>query len=300
MLEPDLLRTFVAICESGSFTAAARIVGRTQSAVSMQIKKLEETLGRALLLRSPHQAAPTTDGRLLLEHARRILAAQDEALGAFDLASLRGGVTIGAPDDWASDLLPRVVAAFNAEHPDVRVEIVCEPAAALCRRMDEARLDFAVAPAHLAQDGRPLRRHPVIWMGPEQGDLERRDPLPLALFAEGCICRAWTIEALAQSGRAWRVASTGSSLASVLGAVRAGIGVTALPEPSLGPGLRALGPEAGLPALPELEMRLVRVSRRRAPALDLLEARIIEAFRFPVAAQREPAPPQQGRPRKRA
>ena len=279
MLEPDLLRTFVSICESGSFTAAARSVGRTQSAVSMQIKKLEETLGRPLLVRSPHLAEPTIHGRLLLEHARRILAAQDEALGAFDLAAARGGIVIGAPNDWAADVLPRAVAAFHLEHPDMRVELVSESAAALCRRMDETRLDFAIAPAHLAPEGRTLRRHAVVWMGPAQGDAARRDPLPLALFEEGCICRAWTIEALSRAGRVWRVASTGSSLASVVAAVRAGLGVTGLPEESLAPGLRVLGEAEGLPALPDLEMRLVRVSRRRAPALDVLEAHLVEAFR---------------------
>lgn len=293
MLEPDLLRTFVSICESGSFTAAARSVGRTQSAVSMQIKKLEETLGRPLLVRSPHLAEPTTHGRLLLEHARRILAAQDEALGAFDLVAARGGVVIGAPDDWAADILPRAVAAFHREHPDIRVELVSESASALCRRMDEARLDFAIAPAHLAPEGRTLRRHAVVWMGPAQGDAAARDPLPLALFAEGCICRAWTIEALSRAGRVWRVASTGSSLASVLAAVRAGLGVTALPQESLAPGLRVLGEAEGLPTLPDLEMRLVRVSRRRAPALDVLEAHLVEAF-LP------PAPLAAERPRKRA
>ncbi len=284
MLEPDLLRTFVAICESGSFTAAARSVGRTQSAVSMQIKMLEETLGRPLLVRSPHLAEPTTHGRLLLEHARRILATQEAALGAFDLQAARGGFVIGAPDDWAPDILPQAVAAFHAEHPDIRVELVSESASALCRRMDEARLDFAIAPAHLAPEGRTLRRHAVVWMGPAQGDVARRDPLPLALFAEGCICRAWTIEALSRAGRVWRVASTGSSLASVLAAARAGLGVTALPDVSLAPGLRLLGEAEGLPPLPDLEMRLVRVSRRRSPALDALEARLLEAFHPPAPA----------------
>ena len=294
LLDLDVLRTFVAISETGSFTTAANAVFRTPSAVSMQIKKLEETLGRPLLVRSPHLAEPTTHGRLLLEHARRILAAQDEALGAFDLSAARGGgVVVGAPDDWAADILPPALAAFHAEHPEMRVELVSESASALCRRMDEARLDFAIAPAHLAPEGRMLRRHPVVWMGPAEGDVASRDPLPLALFAEGCICRAWTIEALSRAGRVWRIASTGASLASVRGAVRAGLGVTALPDVSLTPGMAALGPAEGLPALPDLEMRLVRVSRRRTPALDVMEARLIEAFRAPPPRAAE-------RPRRRA
>jgi len=288
MLEPDLLRTFVSICESGSFTAAARTVGRTQSAVSMQIKRLEETLGRPLLERGPHAARPTTHGRLLLDHARRILAVEAEALAAFELSAGCGGLVVGAPDDWAAGVLPAAVAAFAAEHPELRIELVCEPLAALRRRIDEGRLDFAFAPERMAPEGRPVCREPLYWLGSARVDLHRRDPVPLALLHEGCANRAAALDALAQAGRAWRLAATGLGTGWLQAAVRAGLGVTALGAGALAPGLRLLDEADGLPPLPAIEMRLLRVGRRRAPALDLLEQRLLDAFRASSARRQEP------------
>src|SRR5918911_83027 len=138
-LEPEVLGGFVAIAETGSFTAAAKRVNRTQSAVSMQIKRLEENLGRELFTRDGRAVELTSDGEVLLGHARRILAVHREALAAFDRDALAGEVTIGAPDDYASTFLPRILARFARTHPRVQVNVVCRPSSSTSTAASAAR-----------------------------------------------------------------------------------------------------------------------------------------------------------------
>ena len=164
-LEPELLRSFVAIAETGSFTAAAHRVHRTQSAVSMQIKRLEELLGRELFLREGRSVSITRDGELLLSHARRILHAHLEALAAFDRDQLAGDVTIGAPDDYASTFLPRILARFAETHARVHVNVVCQPSVDLLRLLADRAVDLALVTQGSGERGGTLLPPPEAGLG---------------------------------------------------------------------------------------------------------------------------------------
>src|SRR5919199_1676759 len=143
-LDPDLLRSFVLIAEGGSFTRAAQVVGRTQSAVSMQIRRLEEILGQSLLLRGARGVEPTRHGLWLLERARRLLALHDEIHSTFRQPAVAGAVRLGTPDDYAMRWLPGILARFAGSHPAVEVEVTCAPSHELVARLAEGELDLTL------------------------------------------------------------------------------------------------------------------------------------------------------------
>jgi DNA-binding transcriptional LysR family regulator len=279
-LEPELLRSFVAIAETGSFTAAAHRVHRTQSAVSMQIKRLEELLGRELFSRAGRTVGLTRDGETLLSHARHILRAHLEAVAAFDRDALAGEVTIGAPDDYASTFLPRILARFAETHGRVHVSVVCQPSVELVRRLAERAVDLAlVTQGSGERGGTMLCREQLVWVGSASHRVHELDPLPLATFEPTCSFRRAAMESLAGSGRAWRIAYTSVSIAGIHAALEAGLAISALLRGSVGPGLRILDQRDGLPPLPETGITLQRASREPSPAIDRLEAAILGYFR---------------------
>ena len=278
-LEPEFLRSFVAIAETGSFTAAARRVHRTQSAVSMQIRRLEELLGAALFAREGRSVRLSGEGELLLPHARRILQAHREALLAFDRERLKGEVTLGAPDDFASTFLPQSLARFAESHAQVHVNLVCQPSVELIRLVAEGTLDLAlVTQGSGEQGGTLLRRDRLVWVGSAAHDVHLQDPLPLAIFEPGCAFRAAAIDALARAGRASRIAYTSVSLAGIHAAVSAGLAVAVTTPGSVLPGQRILDRRHGLPPLGEAGIMLLRASADPSPLVDRLEAVIADLF----------------------
>jgi DNA-binding transcriptional LysR family regulator len=285
-LEPELLRSFVAIADSGGFTAAARRVNRTQSAVSMQIKHLEELLGRELFSRGGRAVTLTPDGEMLLGHARRILRVHQEALAAFDPDALAGEVTIGAPDDYASTFLPRILARFGETHPRVQVNVVCKPSVELLPCLADGSVDLALVTQGTGDErGILVHREPLVWLTSARHRAHERDPLPLAVFERGCIFRRWALERLDEAGRRARIAYTSMSVAGIYAALEAGLAVGVLLRSNLRPGLRTLGEAEGFPRLPEVGIMLQRgAGRGEDPILDRLEEHILEAFRGPPAA----------------
>lgn len=279
-IEPDLLQTFVAIVDSGSFTDAARRVHRTQSAVSMQIKRLEDLLGRPLLVRDGRSVTLTHDGEVLLGHARRILKAHQEALAVFTQSDLHGTVTLGTPDEYAVSFLPSILARFAESRCLVHVEVICDSSTHLLARLRENALDFALITHGYGDDsGIVLMREPVVWAVSARHCAHEQDPVPLALFHPGCKFRQWAIESLARQGRSYRLAYTSVSLTAIEAAVRAGLAVTVLPRSNVTAGLRILDERDGFPPLPEYEIALCRSQTARAPVHDCLEQHIVENFR---------------------
>ena len=279
-LEPELLRSFVAIAETGSFTAAAHRINRTQSAVSMQIKRLEELVGRELFSRAGRTVALTRDGELLLTHARHILRAHGEALAAFDREALAGEVTIGAPDDYASTFLPRILARFAESHARVHVNVVCQSSVDLVRRLADRTVDLAlVTQGSGERGGTNLCREQLVWVGSASHRAHELDPLPLATFEPTCSFRRAAMESLAGSGRAARIAYTSVSIAGIYAALEAGLAVSVLLRSSLRPGLRILDRSDGFPPLPEAGITLQRASREPSLLIDRLEAAILGYFR---------------------
>lgn len=279
MLEAELLRTFVAIAEAGSFTEAARRVRLTQSAVSMQMKRLEEALGRALFARSGRSVQLTADGERLIGHARRILSAHQDVLAAFADPRIEGTVTIGTPDQYASAFLPDILARFSATHPRVHVEVVCDVSANLLVRLAEETLDVALVTRGECEEGDlVLLQEPVVWVTSARHGAHERTPLPLALFQPGCNYRRWALQALDRAGRPFRLAYTSMSMAGIGAAVRAGLAVSAVPLSGVGDGLRILGERDGFPALPSYRLALRRSAARSSPLLDRLEDHILDSL----------------------
>ncbi len=287
-LEPDLLRSFLAVAETGSFTAAAQRVRRTQSAVSMQIKRLEEAIGRPVFARDPpRRVGLTRDGEVLLGHARRILQAHREALAEFDTGGqLVGEVTIGAPDDYASTCLPRILARFAADHaPRAHVSVVCQPSVELLRLLEEGTVDLALVSEGSGEPGggRVVHREPLIWVAAAGHRAHELDPMPLAVFQPGCVFRRLMTEALAAKGRACRIAYTSVSVAGVQAALESGLAVSALLRGTVRPGggLRLLDGCHGFPPLPDIGIVLQRARRGAdapSPLVDRLEDAILEHF----------------------
>lgn len=259
-LDPDLLRSFVLIAEGGSFTRAANAVGRTQSAVSMQIRRLEETLGQPLLLRGPRGVETTPHGAWLLERARRLLAMHDEIVATFRTPAVSGIVRLGTPDDYALRWLPGILARFAEVHPAVEVVVTCAPSNELVARLENDEIDLTLLSGGNERPGmatQPLWRAGLRWIGSASHATHRRSPIPLATAQPHCVWHRAAVRALDGAGLAWRVAYTSTSQAGTLAPALAGLAITiGLPGP-LPAGLRFLGPEEGLPGLPDFSIVLM-------------------------------------------
>lgn len=281
-LETDLLRTFVAIADGGSFTEAALRVHRTQSAVSMQMRRLEEQLGRRLFSKRGRGMVLTPDGELLLGYARRVLRAHAEAAAAFDGAPLEGRVRIGAPDDYASSFLPGILARFAATHPRVQVEMVCDTSPRLLRCVDAGDLDLALITQGSGEShGLVVHREPLVWISSADHDVHARRPLPLALFHTGCVFRKAAVEGLAASGIPSWIAYTSVSLAGIYAALSAGLAIGVVAQSCVRPGYRVLGEREGLPPLPSFGIVLLKRPGTSTTTRDALERHMQASFATP-------------------
>jgi len=271
MLDLDLLKTFVAVCETGSFKAASDVVDRTQSAVSLQIKKLEERLERPLLERHPLGVAPTAAGDLLLAHARPVLRAHELALEAFGKrADAPRQLAIGIGADYGQTLLPRVLAVLEAARPNTTAEIVCGPSAEVAGYVVEGRVDIGfVGEGEGLGQGPVVHRERCVWAS--GGEAHLRDPVPLALVPRECLYRRWATERLDAIGRRYRIRYTSHSVAGLQAMVRGGRAVTALAESAMLPGMREVGEAEGFPPLPLVEIRVERSRAKESAELRELE-----------------------------
>lgn len=282
-LDPALLRALVAVADSGSFSAAARRLGRSQSAISTQIQRLEEALGRHLVDRDTRRVALTEDGLRMLRHARRILGAHDEALAELDATLVEGTVRLGTPDDYATCFLPDPLARFADSHPRVQLEVRCDLSTGLMPLLTSGALDLAVVTRGSEEGGLLLRREPVVWVAAADRPVEIRDPLPMILFPGGCSFRESAQHALDRNGMAYRIVYTSPSLAGIRAAVLGGLGLTVLAQSTVADGMRVLGPESRLPDLPSVDIMLHQGSRRLRPAAQELARHLIHSLRLPLA-----------------
>lgn len=282
-IDPDLLRVFVYIAEDGSFTRAAERVGRTQSAVSMQVQRLEGLLGEKVLLRGKGGSVQlTSHGRYLLERARDLLALNDEIWGAFREPTVRGTVRLGTPDDYAMRFLPPVLKRFADTHPAVEVDVLCLPSNDLVTRLKAGDLDLTLCSETHEPRNWPstsLWRGPLHWITAERHSPHRLDPLPLAVAATDCAWRRAALTTLEKAGRRYRIGYTSATLTGTHVPVLAGLAVTVSPITTLPPGLRVLRPDEGLPTLPEAGILLLKGANPTQPITDVLAAHITETFR---------------------
>ena len=289
-LDPDLLRTLTAFSDTGSFTRAATLVNRTQSAVSMQMRRLEELVGRPLFLKSGRSVVLSEDGKALVGYARRILRVHDEAMARFtDAPELTGTVRVGTPDDYALALLPTVLARFAATYPTIHLEVRCDRTVVLRELLDRGEVDLAIVSRGIgAEDGQEngilLSEEPVVWATSETHLAHEIDPLPLALFIAPCPVRTLALDELEQRGRSYRLLFSSHSAMGIIAAVRSGLAVTAIASSSLWPGLRRLAEDDGFPPLAPVQVMLCRSMRADNPAVTRLADHILAQLSAPLAA----------------
>ncbi|BCH24360.1 LysR family transcriptional regulator [Mesorhizobium sp. L-8-10] len=260
LLDLDVLRTFVAIAETGSFTSAANAVFRTPSAVSMQIKKLEDILGRAVFSRDARSVSLTTEGEMLLGYARRMLAINREAVSKFIVPDITGVVRLGSPDDYGERVLPHVLKRFAQSHPSIAVDVVIDQSSNLRRRMDDRTLDITLLTNSfkVSMEGTEiLLTEPIVWAGAKGGCAHLREPLPVSLWEEGCAWRAGALEALGREGRNYRVAYMSAHTAGQRAAILADLAVAPLPKSFLGSEMVELTPKDGMPDIGTYSLAMI-------------------------------------------
>ncbi|WP_409523901.1 LysR family transcriptional regulator [Nitrincola sp. MINF-07-Sa-05] len=262
LLDTDVLRMFVAIAETGSFTRAANQVFRTPSALSMQIKRLEETLGKTLFLREARQVSLTPDGEVLLSYGRRLLKLNEEAVTQFLSPSLAGTVRLGTCDDVGTRILPCVLAQFARSHPATQVDVVMGRSIDMAARLDAGELDLIVITAGSTGlekgRGKVVHTESLIWAGREGGIAAMRTPLPVSLASQGCAWRSMALKALDQAGIDYRIAYTSEHCSGQSAAMIADLAVAPFPAGLVKPPLRKLDKEYGLPALGDYQMLLIQ------------------------------------------
>lgn len=284
----ELLRTFVKAIDSGSFTRAADMVGRTPSAVSLQIKRLEEVVNVTLFQRDAHKLQLTAEGRAMAQHARRILALNDEILNNLRQPTVAGRVRLGAPHEYTASLLPEFLGKFAQSHPNVMLEVTSDLSKSLLRRQQAGEFDLVIA---LHEDSAPdggqrIFNEPLVWVGSADHSRHTQTPLPLVLAPPPCIYRNRMLQALNQIERPCRIVYLSSSYNGIAAAVQAGIGVTAMAGSTTPRGSVILGEREGLPELGQLELRLHRGAGTATEALVRLEEYIAGSFASSGAAQK--------------
>jgi DNA-binding transcriptional LysR family regulator len=282
-LDSDLLRTFVAIADCGSFTRAGDMVGRTQSAVSMQMKRLEDSVGSPVFLRQGRGQGRglklTVAGETLLSKGRRILTLLDETAAALSGAALGGSVRVGIADEYGSAYLPGILARFAELHPSVQVTVTC----ALCTDLQDSvargQLDLAVEVCDAALgDGELLGYEPTVWATSARHAVQDCDPLPLALFDPGCWWHDNALGVLERAGRRYRIAYTSASIAGVGAAITAGLAVGVLGLETVPVGARVLSPAEGFAELPPSRIILRRNPGAKSAAVEGMVAALRQAF----------------------
>jgi DNA-binding transcriptional LysR family regulator len=258
LLELDLLRTFVAVADFRSFTRAAMMLNRTQSAISMQIKRLEERSGTVLLRRSRARVELTPTGEGLLGYARRILALNGEAVSKIRECRVERLVRLGVMENYASSVIPPLLSSFVNEYPLINVGVEAGLTSVMKSRLGE-NLDLVIALHSEGQgDGEFLRQEKLTWAASASYSADDIGPLPVALYPEGCLFRKWGINALEGVKRNWRLAFVSQNHAAVTSIAAQGLAVTIVMERSLACNLRPLSEKDGMATLPNADIRLHR------------------------------------------
>jgi DNA-binding transcriptional LysR family regulator len=276
----EALRALVAIADTASFSQAAVQLGRTQSAVSLQIKRLEAMLGRLLLRRVQGRVDGATDeGLALIGYARQMLRLNDEAYRSVAQQTVAGLLRVGLPEELMESVFPLAMERFQSLYPRVRLSVRSDTSANLLAGLNTADFDLVLFKHCLPEAlGEPSLWHePLVWMAGAAWAHELPSPLPMALFVENCAFRIAASAALARAGVNWQLSYSGSSVTGLRHAVACGLGVTALPRSLLIAGLTII--ESGLPVLPQAHISARHASGARHPAADRLVGLLAEAIR---------------------
>lgn len=278
LLDNEVLKSFVAIAEQGSFTRAARQVHRTPSALSMQIKRLEETVGKTLFVRDARQVRLTAEGEVLLSYGRRLLKLNEEAMQQFFSPALAGRVGFGTSDDVGTRILPRLLAQFSRSYPAVQIDVVVGSSRSNRRKVDAGDLDMAlVVVGNEGQESRGeiVHSEPLVWTGRDGGIAVHQTPLPVAVANPGCVWRWMAMGSLDKADIPYRVAYTCEHSSGQEAAMLADLAVAPFPLGLVKPPLRKLSDDR-LPEMGNYQIALVRSDA--TPINDALAAYVKEAF----------------------
>ncbi len=276
-LDLDQLQSFCVIADCGSFTEAARRVHKTQSAVSMQIKRLEERLGKVLLSRDGRMVSLTAEGEAVYARARRMLRLNAEIVDIFSSEDLAGNIRFGVPDDYAVKLLPIILSSFQKTHPRITVEVRCLASEDLLDGMGSGRFDLIVFTQGTSHElGELFRTERMFWIAAPNSAALNQDPLPLACGTKRCYWRAGAIDALTRAGIDYRIAYTSSNATAIISAVMSDLAIGYLPESAIQPGMQVLDEtNTHLPRLSDAQVALMRGSHAYGGIYDALASHII-------------------------
>jgi DNA-binding transcriptional LysR family regulator len=276
MPDPVLLRTFVAVAQTMSFTRAGARLELSQPTVSQHVRRLEDSVGRQLFVRDTHGVRLTQDGEAMAGFARSILAAHEEAMGYFRGSALRGRLRFGVSDDLALTRVPRVLREFRHQHPQIDLELTVAQSDALHRRLNARQLDLIfVKNAPGDSRGDLVRRDRLVWVGPPQASIPTDRPLPLVTYNAPSITRQLALSALERVGRSWRITCISREVNGVLAATRAGVGVTVLAESLVPADLVAVPARHELPPIGQVDIVLLAHPRAPEVAVKALSAAIV-------------------------
>ena len=276
MFDPALLRTFVAVAETLSFTRAGELLDLSQPTVSQQVRKLEVAAGRLLVARDTRAVSLTDNGDAMLGFARSILAAHDEAAAYFTGSAMRGRLRFGSADDLALTQLPQILRDFRQLYPQINLELTVSQSGALARRLKAGQLDLIYIKQEPDQpDGRVVRRERLVWVAHKSLQLEAGHPVPLIVYQAPSFSRSTAIHALEDAGRTWRITCNVREINGVLAALRAGIGVAVFPQSLIPADLVPVTSTFGLPLLGEVDFALLDNPRAAREPVDALVSAIV-------------------------
>ncbi len=279
-LDSDLLRMFLVVADTGNLTRAASDVGRTQSAISLQLKRLEESVGQPLFDRGPRGVALTESGRQLLPYARRIVGLMNETTAAMRRKPLDGVVRIGIPEEYGDTVLPRALAAFAESHPSVDVTVLCGYTSQQMEALENDQLDLAVVFDWSSQtQGEVLYIDPTVWVTSTVHRLHERNPIPVAIYGRSNWCRDFAIRSLEQHNLPFRIAYSCDTSSGLKIAVIAGLGIAPLSRSNIPPDCRELGVGDGFPPIDASRVVLRRNAYHSNPAVESMAEVIHQSFR---------------------
>ena len=276
MFDPVLLKTFVAVAETLSFTQAATRLSLSQPTVSQHIRKLEVAAGRNLVSRDTRAVALTDNGDAMLGFARTILAAQDQASSYFTGSAMRGRLRFGSADDLALTQLPGILRDFRQLYPQINLELTVNQSLVLLKRLQAGQLDLVfIKQDPGGTDGKLVRRDRMVWVGHKSVSLDASAPVPVIAYQAPSISRTYAIRSLEQIGRTWRITCNVREVNGVLAAVRAGIGIAAFPQSLIPADLDQVSAAHGLPELGDIDFVLLDNPRAPREPVEALSAAIM-------------------------
>lgn len=277
-LQIDYLRTFIALAEAKNFTKTGIQVNLSQSAVSMQIKRLESEVGKKLFDRIGKTVKLTPEGNILINYAMRIIREHDEAVAALSTPNMEGYIRFGSPEHYTAGVLPNLLARFARSFPDVSVEMRCENSDVIKDYVDTGKLDLGIC-TQISEGGQIIAHDPVVWVAAPKFVRQKHKPLSLATFEEDCMFRTWALEALEKAGIKYRIVYVSRSISGLLDAVRAGFAIAPVVKSNVPSDLKITGIEDGLPVLPVSNIALHKTKKVSSEIIDCFSEHIIKSFR---------------------